>query len=120
MRRFDKNKNIKKANLLAERRYLKSKGLINEAHGSEPFPVYHNSYDSAIDAIEEYATSRGVTLDQNEYSNTYMDAFFKPKAGETKRDSLSIFKGGKEQRKALNIQIYNRGNDKFELNMYIN
>jgi hypothetical protein len=30
MRRFDKNDNIRKANLLAEQRYLQSKGLINE------------------------------------------------------------------------------------------
>jgi len=30
MRRFDKNENIRKANLLAEQRYLASKGLINE------------------------------------------------------------------------------------------
>jgi hypothetical protein len=31
MRRFDKKNNIKKANLLAEQRYLQSKGLINES-----------------------------------------------------------------------------------------
>jgi hypothetical protein len=30
MRRFDKNKNMRKANLLAESRYLESKGLIKE------------------------------------------------------------------------------------------
>jgi hypothetical protein len=30
MRRFDKNNNIKKANLLSEQRYLQSKGLISE------------------------------------------------------------------------------------------
>jgi hypothetical protein len=30
MRRFDKNKNIAKVNLLSEQRYLKSKGLLNE------------------------------------------------------------------------------------------
>ena len=30
MRRFDKNENIKKANLLAEQRHLQSKGLISE------------------------------------------------------------------------------------------
>jgi hypothetical protein len=30
MRRFDKNKNIQNSNILAEQRYLQSKGLINE------------------------------------------------------------------------------------------
>ena len=32
MRRFDKNENMRKANLLAEQRYLTSKGLINESY----------------------------------------------------------------------------------------
>ena len=33
MRRFDKNKNIQKANLLVEQRYLESKGLLKEDNG---------------------------------------------------------------------------------------
>jgi len=36
MRRFDKIQNIRKANLLAEQRYLQSKGLINENEINEP------------------------------------------------------------------------------------
>lgn len=36
MRRFDKTKNILKANLLAEQRYLASKGLIKEAIDNNP------------------------------------------------------------------------------------
>lgn len=35
MRRFDKTKNIRKANLLAEQRYLESKGLIKESTGHQ-------------------------------------------------------------------------------------
>lgn len=35
MRRFDKKKNIQKANLLAEQRYLQSKGLLNEVDKAE-------------------------------------------------------------------------------------
>ena len=35
MRRFDKNKNIAKANLIVEQRYLESKGLVNESWRSE-------------------------------------------------------------------------------------
>ena len=31
MRRFDKKKNMGKANLLAEQRYLESKGIVNES-----------------------------------------------------------------------------------------
>ena len=31
MRRFDKKENIRKANLLAEQRFLRDKGVINES-----------------------------------------------------------------------------------------
>ncbi len=118
MRRVDKKRNIEKVNLLFEERYNKSKGLINE--GSEPFEVYHKSYGSSIDAIGDYVNSVGFELDTEEYRTTYLDAFFKPKPGETKRDSLTLYKDGKEQRKMLHVQIYNMGTGTFELNMYIN
>ena len=70
--------------------------------GNEPFPVYHETYGSAINAIDDYAKSRGFELDQEEYGATYLDAFFKPKPGETKSDSLTLYKDGKPQRKSGN------------------
>lgn len=40
MRRFDRKKSVKKANLLAEQRYLQSKGLINESfHDIDGTPI---------------------------------------------------------------------------------
>ena len=50
MRRFDKIKNIRKANLLVEQRYLESKGLVNE-HDFDNFterPSYIDSQGSLI------------------------------------------------------------------------
>lgn len=91
--------------------------FINE---SKEYPVYHNTYSSVIDSIESYINSLGYDLDQEEYSNAYVDAFFKPKGGKSKKDTLTLYKNGKKQKKAAHIQIYNRGNDKFELNIYIN
>jgi hypothetical protein len=43
MRRFDKNENIRKVNLLAEQRYLQSKGLISENNNPyfEPEEIEH-------------------------------------------------------------------------------
>lgn len=82
--------------------------------------VYHNQYSTAINEGEKYAKARGYELDQQEYSNAYLDAFFKPEEGKTKKDSFKLFKNDKEQRKQLHVQIYNRGMKKFELNMYIN
>lgn len=83
------------------------------------YPVYHNMYSSAIDAVESYANQMGFDLDSEEYASAYIDAFFKPNDGKTKKDTLTLFKDGKEQKKALHVQIYGMG-DKFELNMYIN
>jgi len=94
--------------------------LFEEFINESEYQVYHNTYGTAIDAVEEYAISRGFVLDKTEYSNSYLDAFFKPKPGKTKSDSFSLYKNDKEQKKKLHVQIYNRGNDKFELNMYIN
>lgn len=119
MRRHDKKIAMIKANILFENRCLNDKELIKEG---EEYPVYHATYGSAINAIEDYAKKRGVELDQEEYRMAYQDAFFKPKPGKTKSDTLSIFKNNKELKKALSVQIYNRGveGNTFELNMYIN
>jgi len=91
--------------------------FVNE---KSDFPVYHNLYSSAINAVEAYANSKGYQLDAEEYGNAYVDAFFKPNEGRTKKDTLTLYKNGKEQKKALHVQIYNKGVDKFELKIYIN
>lgn len=92
--------------------------FLNESKND--YVVYHNKYSSTINEIEKYANSLGYTLDQEEYSNAYIDAFFKPKEGKTKKDSLDLYKNGKKIKKNLHIQIYGRSGGKFELNMYIN
>ena len=95
-----------------------SLSAVDEA--ANDYQVYHNQYSSAIDEVEKYAKLRGYDLDQEEYGSAYDNAFFKPKEGSTKRDTLALYKNGKEQKKALHIQIYGRGGNKYELNMYIN
>ena len=101
-----------------------SKGINQELsavdEAANDYQVYHNQYSSAIDEVEKYAKLRGYDLDQEEYGSAYDNAFFKPKEGSTKRDTLALYKNGKEQKKALHIQIYGRGGNKYELNMYIN
>lgn len=57
MRRFDKINNIKKVNILAEQRYLQSKGLINES--------------------EELINEKLALIDWNEYVNLVADAYEK-------------------------------------------
>lgn len=95
---------------------LKSRILEKQA---EP-TAYHKSYTSAINAVEDYAKYKGFELDQDEYSKAYIDAFFKPTEGQTKRDTLTLFKGGKAQRKMLHVQIYRMNPTTYEFNAYIN
>jgi len=92
--------------------------FLNESKSD--FQVYHNQYSSAIDEVEKYANKMGYDLDKEEYGNAYIDAFFKPNDGQTKKDTLALYKNGKEQKKAIHVQIYGMGNKKYELNMYIN
>ena len=91
--------------------------FLNESKSD--FQVYHNQYSSTIDEVEKYANKMGYDLDAEEYGNAYVDGFFKPNDGQTKKDTLTLYKNGKEQKKALHVQIYGMGN-KFEINMYIN
>ena len=52
MRRFDKLKNIEKANMLAEQRYFESKGIIKESNG-KVWSSYENKYVDDVPDEEE-------------------------------------------------------------------
>ena len=54
MRRFDKTKNILKANLLAEQRYLESKGLIKEAIDDNPADDARQKYGDYEAGQQDY------------------------------------------------------------------
>ena len=80
---------------------------------------FYKSYGEAIDAVQAYAQSKGYELDQEEYGFAYTDASDKPKNGETKEEHITLYKNGKEQKKALHVSMYGR-NGGFEITMYIN
>lgn len=82
------------------------------------YQVYHNMYSSAIDAALEYAESQGYTYDKEETATKIGMGPKKPGDGFTNRFTITLFKDGKEQKKALQISIYGMGN-KYELNTYI-
>ena len=54
MRRFDKAKNILKANLLAESRYLESKGLIKEGIDDNPVDSRRQEYGDYEAGQQDY------------------------------------------------------------------
>lgn len=89
--------------------------FVNEA---KDYQVYHNSYTSAIDTALEYAEKGGYTYDKEETFTKIGLGDRKPQEGVTNKFTITLFKDGKEQKKALQIQIYGMKN-RYELNTYI-
>lgn len=87
---------------------------------SKYFEVYHKHFSKVIDEVEKYANKMGYELDKEEFGEKVVDASFKAREGEYKKDTLTLYKKGKEQRKALHVRIYGRDGWKYELNMFIN
>lgn len=82
------------------------------------YQVYHNTYSAAISAALEYAQKNGYTCDEDDIWNKISMGDKKPKDGVTNKFTITLYKDGKEQKKALQIQVYGMGN-KYELNTYI-
>jgi hypothetical protein len=82
------------------------------------YQVYHNTYSAAISTALEYAQKNGYACDEDDIWNKISMGDKKPKDGVTNKFTITLYKDGKEQKKALQIQIYGMG-DKYELNAYI-
>lgn len=82
------------------------------------YETYHRTFSSAVQTAREMAELRGYEISDDEWFNTIATGPKKPSDGETNRYTLTLYNNGKEQRKALHIQVYGMG-DKYELNTYI-
>ena len=85
--------------------------------------TYFDTYSGAVQAARKNVEAKGYEIDQNSWETQITFGRGKPKSGETRSHIIGLFKDGKEQRKALAIQVYNRGLDKgntYELNYYVN
>lgn len=104
--------------LLSETQLKKiTENLVSES--SFNYETYHDTYSSAIREALEYAERRGYETEGDDVWNNISVGPKKPSEGKTNKITLTLYKEGKEQRKALHIQVYNTGN-KYELNVYIN
>lgn len=88
----------------------------------EPYNVYHDTYSSAVQAAEKYAQNRGYEIDEDDWARQIAFGPKRPSAGKTNRASVNLIKNGKIHKKALHVQVYNRGTsgNTYELNAYIN
>ena len=98
---------------------MKAKLFEQFVNEKSDYPVYHNTYSSAIDAALEYAKSKGYEINDDDVWNEISVGPKKPSEGVTNKASIGLSKDGKPQRKMLHLQIYGM-KDRYELNAYIN
>ncbi len=79
---------------------------------------YFNTLSEAIDAAVQMALSMGYTVNEDEIFHQFGTGGVG--YGETKRGSITLYKEGIEQKKALQIIIYRMDSGKYELTTYIN
>lgn len=91
--------------------------VIKEAKAD--YDIKHKTFSSAIQHAVEVAMKRGYEVDPDDYDRKVAMGPKKPSEGKTNSYSLKLMKDGKEQRKALQVQIANLDNKFYELNMYI-
>jgi len=106
---------------------IKFKEHLKEAKSD--YVIYHNSYSSAVQEIEDYAKKNGYTLDDETDTENIGDQMAtkiglgpkKPREGETNKFHLELYKNNKLIKKMLHAQVYNRGTNgnEYELNCYI-
>ena len=111
-----RNLNIGKDVILSVRLFEGVNESITEAKSD--YEVYHKSYTSAIQAAKAYAEKKGYEINDEDSFRQIGMGPRKPSEGKTNKFSIELSKGGKVQRKKLQIQVYGMRNS-YELNAYI-
>jgi len=92
--------------------------------GKKDYTIYHNSFTQAVEEVIAFIKKNGYEYSDDEWFSTVSTGPKKPSDGKTNRYTLKLFKGDKEQRKAIHFQVFGMGgkqhpNGRYELNMYI-
>ena len=83
------------------------------------YKIDHKTYTSAVEEALIVADKQGYEVDMDDYFNQIATGPRKPQEGKTNVFKIALEKGGKEQKKKLQIQIYGKGKHGYELNCYI-
>jgi hypothetical protein len=83
--------------------------------------LYFDTYTSALQQAEKQAEKDGFEISDDDWFSIVSVGPKKPSKGKTVKLTLPLSKNGKPQRKALHVQVYNRGTNRntYELNYYI-
>jgi hypothetical protein len=87
----------------------------------DEYTLYHSSLTYAIQEVDRYLARQGYEMDKEHAADVIGMGPAKPSKGKTNRYTVKILKNGKEQKKRVHIQVYNRGTstNTFELNTYV-
>ena len=89
------------------------------AEGKSDYDTYHKTFSGAMQHAYEVAEKQGYEVDPEDIDRKVAFGPKKPSKGKTNSYSLGLMKGGKPQKKALQIQVTNLDDVRYELNMYI-
>ena len=86
--------------------------------------TYFKSFTQAVEYARKVTEKRGFTIDEDDWQTQIAlggrYSRGRPSIGKTNSFSVGLLKGGKPQRKNLNISLYGMESGKFELTYYIN
>jgi len=92
---------------------------VNEVNNT-----YFNSFTDAVNYARKATEKRGFEINEDDWQTQIAlggkYSRSRPSVGKTNTFSVGLLKGGKPQRKNLNISVYGMESGKFELTFYIN
>tara|TARA_R110000803_G_scaffold83476_1_gene149569 strand:- start:1290 stop:1589 length:300 start_codon:yes stop_codon:yes gene_type:complete len=98
---------------------IKLKELLSESD----YKIYHKSFTEASEEARKLAKKRGFEIDEDDWQSQIVmggrNKRSRPSEGKSTDFKIGLTKGGKPQRKALQIQVYGMKSG-YELNAYIN
>lgn len=98
--------------------------IVSEAKRPDQKDIYYDTYSAAVQFARSETEKRGYLIDEDDWFRNVNSGPKKPSEGDTNRlqaIGLTMKETGKPAKKALHIQVYNRGTDKgtYELNWYL-
>jgi len=116
---WSKGHNDARAKMIGNR-FAKEEVELNEARdpsksGGSGYDLYHKDFSTAMAHAYKYAKDKlGIEIDPQEIDDKVASGPRKPSSGKTNTYRLK----GKDGKKAVQIQVSNLDNKKYELNMY--
>ena len=118
-----KKESVEEARVEVSMNFFEFRQKINEVRTRKDASadLYFDSYSAAVQRALAAVNKQGFEVDQDDWHNSVTTGSGKPGRGKTVRHTIGLTKGGKLQRKALHIQVYNRDTPKkpYELNFYV-